>query len=321
MTDVKSRLAVLGTEFSQNLLADERAWHMPLLAKDLGDLPDFVADAARTAGQERGLEAVVTLNRSLIVPFLQFSPNRALRARAFDAWRARGANGNAHDNRAIAAEILALREERAKLLGYKSFADFKLEPEMAKTPKAVRTLLMRVWEPARAKALEDSAILAEMMQDDIGDSDLKPWDWRYYAEKRRKGLHDLDEAVLKPYLSLDAMIDAAFDCANRLFGLEFCPLNIPLYHADARAWEVTRGGIHVAVFIGDYYARSSKRSGAWCSAMRSQRKLGGDQRPIVVNICNFAKGKPRSVNCFTASILNSSVYRSLVINISNRVTF
>ena len=292
MTDVKSRLAVLGTEFSQNLLADERAWHMPLLAKDLGDLPDFVADAARTAGQERGLEAVVTLNRSLIVPFLQFSPNRALRARAFDAWRARGENGNAHDNRAIAAEILALREERAKLLGYKSFADFKLEPEMAKTPKAVRTLLMRVWEPARAKALEDAAILAEMMQDDIGDSDLKPWDWRYYAEKRRKGLHDLDEAVLKPYLSLDAMIDAAFDCANRLFGLEFCPLNIPLYHADARAWEVTRGGIHVAVFIGDYYARSSKRSGAWCSAMRSQRKLGGDQRPIVVNICNFAKGNP-----------------------------
>ena len=293
LTAVKARLAVLGTQFSQNLLADERAWFMPLAEADLEGLPEFVVAAARAAGAEKGGDGpVVTLSRSLIVPFLQFSPRRALRQKAYEAWVARGANGNAHDNRAIAAEILALREERAKLLGYASFADFKLEPEMAKTPDAVRGLLMRVWEPARAKALSDAAVLEAMLHADGIAGPLEPWDWRYYSEQRRKAEHDLDEATLKPYLSLDAMLAAQFDCANRLFGLEFREISGPFYHPDVRGWEVTRGGAHVAVFLGDYFARGSKRSGAWCSAMRSQRKLGGDQRPIVVNVCNFAKGEP-----------------------------
>jgi peptidyl-dipeptidase Dcp len=293
LTEVKARLAVLGTTFGQNLLAEERDWFMVLTEEDLAGLPAFVVDAARAAGVERGQNGpVLTLNRSLIVPFLQFSPRRDLRQVAYEAWVARGANGNAHDNRAIAAEILALREERAKLLGYDSFAAFKLEPEMAKTPKAVRDLLMRVWEPARAKALADAAVLEAMLQADGLTGPLEPWDWRYYSEKRRKAEHDLDEAALKPYLSLDAMLGAMFDCASRLFGLEFRELDGPFYHPDVRGWEVTRKGAHVAVFLGDYFARSSKRSGAWCSAMRSQRKLGGDQRPIVVNVCNFAKGDP-----------------------------
>ena len=293
LTAVKARLAVLGTQFSQNLLADERDWFMQLAEEDLIGLPAFVVDTARAAGVERGQNGpVVTLNRSLIVPFLQFSPRRDLREVAYAAWVARGANGNAHDNRAIAAEILALREERAKLLGYASFADFKLEPEMAKTPAAVRDLLMRVWEPARAKALSDAAVLEAMLHADGQTGPLEPWDWRYYSEKRRKAEHDLDEAALKPYLSLNAMLGAMFDCATRLFGLEFREIDGPFYHPDVRGWEVTRNGTHVAVFLGDYFARSSKRSGAWCSAMRSQRKLGGDQRPIVVNVCNFAKGDP-----------------------------
>jgi peptidyl-dipeptidase Dcp len=293
LTAVKSRLAVLGTQFGQNLLADERAWFMPLAEADLEGLPEFVVAAARAAGVEKDAAGpVVTLSRSLIVPFLQFSPRRALRQKAYEAWVARGANGGATDNRAIAAEILALRDERAKLLGYASFADYKLEPEMAKTPAAVRDLLMRVWAPAKRKALADAAVLEALLQADGVQGPLEPWDWRYYSEKRRVAEHDLDEAVLKPYLGLEAMLAAQFDCANRLFGLEFRPLDIPLYHADARAWEVTRRGEHVAVFIGDYFARGSKRSGAWCSAMRSQRKLGGDQRPIVVNVCNFAKGDP-----------------------------
>ncbi|MFM2390711.1 MAG: hypothetical protein RLZZ437_2266 [Pseudomonadota bacterium] len=293
LTAVKSRLAVLGTAFSQNLLADERAWFMELSSDDLAGLPDFVVASAKAAAAERGVAGhVVTLNRSLIVPFLQFSTRRELRKKAFEAWVARGANGGETDNRALAAETLALREERAKLLGYNSFADFKLEPEMAKTPGAVRDLLMRVWEPAKAKANADAAILQAMMQADGINDDLAPWDWRYYSEKRRVAEHDLDEAALKPYLGLEAMLAAQFDCANRLLGLEFRPLDAALYHPDARAWEVTRKGHHVAVFIGDYFARGSKRSGAWCSAMRSQRKLGGDVRPIVVNICNFAKGDP-----------------------------
>ena len=293
LTAVKSRLAVLGTMFSQNLLADEREWFMNLAEDDLAGLPDFVVASARAAGVEKGAKGpVVTLNRSLIVPFLQFSSRRSLRQKAYEAWGLRGANGNATDNRAIAAETLALRHERAALLGYASFADYKLEPEMAKTPGAVRDLLMRVWTPAKAKASQDAAVLQAMLHVDGIAGPLEPWDWRYYSEKRRLAEHDLDEAVLKPYLSLHAMLGAQFDCANRLFGLEFRELDAPLYHPDARAWEVTRAGAHIAVFIGDYFARGSKRSGAWCSAMRGQRKLGGDQRPIVVNVCNFAKGEP-----------------------------
>lgn len=293
MKQIKGRLAVLGTQFTQNLLADERSWFMELSEDDLAGLPDFVVDAARAAGEEKGASGpVVTLSRSLIVPFLQFSPRRDLREKAFRAWEARGAGGGETDNRAIAAEILALREERAKLLGYGNFAAYKLETEMAKTPEAVRGLLMEVWEPARAQANADAGVLTRMMHADGVNGDLAPWDWRYYAEKRRAAEHDLDEAALKPYFQLDRMIDAAFDCATRLFGLEFAPLDVPLYHPDCRAWEVTRKGEHIAVFIGDYFARGSKRSGAWCSAMRAQAKFPKVQSPVVINVCNFAKSDP-----------------------------
>lgn len=296
MKEVKSRLAVLGTQFTQNLLKDESAWFMPLAEDDLEGLPAFVVDSARASGEALGQDGpVVTLSRSLITPFLQFSPRRDLREKAFRAWAARGANGGETDNREIAAEVLALREERAGLLGYADFAHFKLEPEMAGTPERVRDLLMQVWEPARAQALRDAEEMQEMLRADGVNDSLQPWDWRYYAEKRRKKLHDLDETELKPYLQLDRMIEAAFTCANRLFGLEFAPLDVPLYHPDCRAWEVTRDGKHLAVFIGDYFARSSKRSGAWCSAMRSQAKRPEVETPIVVNVCNFAKpsaGKP-----------------------------
>ncbi|WP_417239908.1 M3 family metallopeptidase [Celeribacter halophilus] len=290
MAEIKSRLATLGTQFSQNLLADEREWFMELSEDDLEGLPQFVVDAARSAGEEKGAKGpVVTLSRSLITPFLQFSPRRDLREKAFRAWAARGENGNANDNREIAREILELREERARLLGYENFAAYKLETEMAKTPEHVRDLLMRVWAPAKEAAERDAEILSKMMAEDGVNGDLAPWDWRYYSEKRRKAEHDLDEAELKPYLQLDRMIEAAFTCANRLFGLEFEPLDVTTYHPDARAWNVTRNGKHMAVFIGDYFARGSKRSGAWCTAMRSQQKLEGDIRPIVLNVCNFAK--------------------------------
>ena len=293
LTEVKSRLATLGTTFTQNLLADERSWFMPLSEDDLEGLPDFVVASARAAGEEKEAGGpIVTLSRSLITPFLQFSPRRDLRAKAFAAWIARGANGGDTDNRAICAEILALRAERAKLLGYANFADYKLETEMARTPDAVRGLLMQVWEPAKAAADKDAQILEAMLHKDGYEGPLEPWDWRYYAAIRRKAEHDLDEAELKPYLQLDRMIEASFACANRLFGLEFAPLDVPLYHPDARAWEVTRNGAPVAIFIGDYFARGSKRSGAWCSAMRSQSKLDGAVTPIVVNVCNFAKSEP-----------------------------
>ncbi|MGC3938502.1 M3 family metallopeptidase [Roseobacter sp. EG26] len=293
MKQIKGRLATLGTKFTQNLLADERDWFMPLSESDMKGLPDFVVDAARAAGEEKQAGGpVVTLSRSLIVPFLQFSERRDLREKAFAAWTARGANGGDTDNRDIAAEILSLREERAKLLGYENFAAYKLETEMAKSPEAVRDLLMAVWAPARQRAEADAEILTRMMQEDGVNGPLAPWDWRYYSEKRRVIEHDLDEAALKPYFQLDRMIDAAFSCATRLFRLEFKPLEVAFYHPDCRAWEVTRDGHHVAVFVGDYFARGSKRSGAWCSAIRSQAKFPKAQTPVVLNVCNFAKGDP-----------------------------
>ncbi|WP_194096482.1 M3 family metallopeptidase [Marivivens aquimaris] len=296
LKEVKGRLSVLGTEFTQNLLADERDWYHEVDESLLTDLPEFVADALRAAGQEKEKEGpVVTLSRSVIVPFLQFCPDRALRKIAYEAWTSRGANGGKTDNRAIAAEILALRYERANLLGYDDFAHYKLETEMAGTPEAVRDLLMNVWQPARAKAVSDAATLEEMLKADGHAAPLEAWDWHYYSEKRRQAEHDLDEGQVKPYFQLDNMIEAAFDCANRLFGLKCKPVDGPKYHPDVRLFEVSRNGEHIALFVGDYFARGSKRSGAWCSAMRSQQKLAGDIRPIVVNVCNFAKpvaGKP-----------------------------
>ena len=296
LKDVMQRLSTLGTQFTQNLLADERSWSMALGGKAMQDLPEFLQAAALAAGRERGADGpVVTLSRSLLVPFLQFSPDRELRKAAWEAWNSRGANGGDTDNRAIAAETLKLRAERARLLGYDSFADFKLDVEMAKTPANVRDLLMQVWDPAREAALKDGAILTEMMRADGLKGDLQPWDWRYYAERRRAKEHDLDEAELKPYFQLDRMIEAVFSCAERLFGLTATPVDVPTHHPDARAWEISRNGEHVALFIGDYFARGSKRSGAWCSALREQSRSHGDVRPVVLNVCNFAKppeGKP-----------------------------
>ena len=288
--EIRARSAVLMTAFPQNLLADERDWAMDLAEGELEGLPDFLVAALRAAGAERGRDgAVVTTSRSLMMPFLQFSPRRDLRERAHAAFVRRGANGGATDNRAIAAETLALRAERARLLGYPDYAAFALETEMAGNADAVRDLLMRVWAPARARAEADAAVLEAMLVADGLHAPLQPWDWSHYAEKRRRAEHDLDEAALKPFFQLDRMIAAAFDCAGRLFGLGFREIAVPLYHPDARAWEVTRGGAHLAVFIGDFLARPSKASGAWCSAIRVQARMDGEVRPHVVNVCNFAR--------------------------------
>lgn len=299
MGEIMERLATLGTRFMQNLLKDEQDWEMVLEGEeDLAGLPPFVVDAAAGAAEERGRDGkhVVTLSRSLIVPFLTFSTRRELRERAFTAWVARGENGGETDNRAIMAETLRLRAERAGLLGFDTFAAFKLDKEMAKTPEAVRELLMAVWQPARARAEAEAAALEARAAEDGLNGPIRPWDWRLYAERERQALHDIDEAELKPHLGLDRVIEAAFDVAGRLFGLEFRAVEgLTLHHPDARAWEVMRGERHVGLFIGDYFARPSKRSGAWMSALRTQEKLAGDIRPIILNTCNFAKpaaGRP-----------------------------
>ena len=288
MAEIRARLSVLGTQFTQNLLKDEADWSLPLSPGDLAALPEGLRSAARAAGGDEG--PIITLSRSLVVPFLQYSPDRALRRKAFEAWTARGMNGGETDNRAIAAETLKLREERAKLLGHDDYASWKLETEMAGNAQAVRELLHAVWTPAREAANADAQIYKEMLHADGHEGPLEPWDWRYYAEARRRAEHEIDDGTLKPYLQLDRMIQAAFSVAQRLFGIETREIDAPLYHPDCRAFEVTRNGEHLAVFIGDWFARPSKRSGAWCTTMRDQHRMGGrDVRPLVLNVCNFAK--------------------------------
>jgi len=294
MAAVTQRLATLGTKFSQNILADEASYELVLEGEqDLEGLPDFLVAAAASAAKERGHAGkhVITLSRSLIEPFLQFSSRRDLREKAFRAWISRGENGGETDNRKIISETLELREERAQLLGFNTFADFKLDDQMAKTPDAVRELLLNVWEPARERAKEEAHQLQALAGSEGANFDIESWDWRYYAEKVRQAEHDLDEAEIKPYLQLDKIIEAAFETANRLFGLTFEEKkDVPLYHEDVRAFEVRdANGKHVALFLGDYFARSSKRSGAWMSAFRSQEKLKADIRPIIVNVMNFAR--------------------------------
>ncbi|ACL55067.1 M3 family metallopeptidase [Methylobacterium nodulans] len=291
---ITARLAELGTRFSQNLLADESSFVLPLeTEEDLGGLPPFLRAAAARAAAERGLPGhVITLARSLIEPFLVFSTRRDLRERAYTAWIRRGENGGETDNRAIIVETMRLRAERARLLGYETFADFKLADTMAGTPEAAMKLLREVWTPARERAAAERDRLQAMVREEGGNFDLAPWDWRHYAEKLRRAEHDLDEGEIKPYLPLDGVIAASFDTASRLFGLSFEELPaFPRYHPDVRAWAVKdRDGTTIGLFLGDYFARPSKRSGAWMSAFRSQERLIGPVTPIIVNVMNFAKG-------------------------------
>jgi len=294
---ILQRLAELGTLFTQNLLKDEREWSMNVTEKDLLGCPQFIKDAASEAAKERGIDGyIITLSRSLIVPFLQFSPRRDLRQKAFSAWELRGANQGKTNNLDIVQETLILRQERANLLGYNSFSDFKLETEMAGSPEKVTELLMAVWEPAKLMANRDAKILTEMMKTDGFDEKFLPSDWRYYSEKKRVAEHDLNETELKPYFQLNQMIKASFHCAKKLFNLDFRRTDAPMYHPDVMAWEVTRENKHIAIFIGDYFARPSKRSGAWCSRFRGQSSMDKDQRPITVNVCNFAKA-PEGQQC------------------------
>ena len=293
---IGERLATLAAQFGQNVLADEKAWLMLLGGDDLDGLPDFfVASAARVA-TERGHadKHAVTLSRSSIEPFLQFSARRDLREAAFRAWAARGENGGASDNRAIAAEMVRLRAERARLLGYESLRPTTtgLADTTTAKPRAALDLLESVWTPGVSSALKEGEALQAIVADEGGNFKVAPWDWRYLAEKRRKAEFDFDEGELKPHLQLDRIIDAAFYVANRLFGLNFEERSdLKLYDPDVRAWTVSgRDGSPVALFIGDYFARPSKRSGAWMSNFRGQRKLDGPQLPIVVNVMNFAKG-------------------------------
>lgn len=293
MAEIAARLAELGTQFAQNVLADEKDYELVLELADMSGCPAFLISAAQAAAAERGHEdkCVITLSRSLIEPFLTFSTRRDLRAEAFAAWTARGRRGGATDNTALISEILQLRQERAELLGFDNFSHFKLDNQMAGTPERVRALLEDVWSPAVARAREEAAALADLALSEGSNEAIAPHDWRHYAEKLRLRDHALNEEEIKPYFQLNQMIEAAFAAANRLFGVWFRELDeIETYHPDVRVWEVKDGaGQHIGLFLGDYFARPSKRSGAWMSGFRSQQKLKGNVRPIIVNVMNFAK--------------------------------
>jgi peptidyl-dipeptidase Dcp len=294
MAEINERLAHLATDFSHRLLADEQAFALELGPDDRDGLaPSFIA-AAEAAAVERKLpgKAVVTLSRSSAEPFLQSSTRRDLREKVYKAFTARGDNGNANDNTANIIETLHLREERAKLLGYETYAAYRLEDSMAKTPGAVRELLERVWAPARTRAMADRDALQGLIAEEGGNFKLAPWDWRFYAEKLRRRKANFDDAAIKPYLTLEGIRAACFDTANRLFGLTFTERrDVPVWHPDVRVWEVKNAqGAHQALFYGDYFARASKRSGAWMTSLRDQQKLDGDVAPLILNICNFSKG-------------------------------
>ena len=291
--EIMERLAALGTAFSQNVLADEQAFMLRLEGEaELAGLPNSIREALQSEATERGVDGyAVTLSRSTVEPFLQFSDRRDLREKVFRGFVMRGDNGGSTDNKAIIAEMVRLRAERARLLGYADFVHYRLDDAMAKTPAAVRDLLRAVWGPARARALLDRDAMQALIQEDGGNFKLEPWDWRYYAEKLRRRVCDFDETAVKPYLSLDRMIEAAFYTAGRLFGLKFTPRpDAAAWHPDVRAWQVSGpDGKEIGLFFGDYFARAPKRSGAWMTSLRDQHKLNGEITPLIVNVCNFAK--------------------------------
>jgi peptidyl-dipeptidase Dcp len=294
---IMGRLAELTTRFGQNVLADEASFQLVLRSDgDAAGLPDFVRAAMRQAALERGVgdALLVTLSRSHIVPFLTFSERRDLRERAWRAWTSRGEHAGEHDNREVAREILGLRNEQARLHGFACYADYALADTMAGRQTAVTALLKQVWEPAKARAAEEQQALEALALSRGERLALEPWDWRFYAEKVRQVRYDLDEATIKPYFPLDRMVEAVFDCAQRLFGLSFVEQpEIKAYHPDVKVYEVRGANAAViGVFLHDNFARATKRSGAWMSSFRQQSRHGGGVLPIVINNNNFAKGAP-----------------------------
>jgi peptidyl-dipeptidase Dcp len=295
-------LAELTTRFAQNVLRDESDWQLPLPdAAAMAGLPPFVRAAARQAALERGVPgAVITLARSLVVPFLTFSERADLREQVWRAWVGRGERDGAHDNRPLVREILRLRQELAALMGHASYADFALTDTMAGTRDRVDALLQAVWSRAVPRALDERRQLEALrnsVHPELAGQPVKDWDWRYWAERVRRERYAIDDAEIKPYFELGRIVQAAFACATRLFGLRFQRRDdLPVYHPDVVAYEVTgRDGAVVGLFLQDNFARAGKRSGAWMSALRWQSRNGSaPQGPIILNNNNFVRGEAGS---------------------------
>jgi peptidyl-dipeptidase Dcp len=297
MAQINQRLASLYTSFGHNELADEENHQLVIDDEaDLAGLPQTLKSAAAAAAADKKLSGkwVIANTRSSMEPFLTFSSRRELRRQGWRMWIMRGDNGDAHDNKAVITEILALRAERAKLLGFPTHAHFQLADNMAKTPEAALDLIQAVWRPAVAAARADAAEFQMMIDAEGGGFKLHAWDWRYYAEKTRKAKYDIDESEVKPYLQLAKFREATFWCANRLYGVSFVERHdIPVYHPDMRVWEVKdAAGASIGVFYFDPFARKGKNSGAWMSEIRSEEQFRGKVLPLVINCTNFSKPAP-----------------------------
>ncbi|MCO5081308.1 MAG: M3 family metallopeptidase [Rhizobiaceae bacterium] len=307
---INEELASLGARFGQNVLADERDWALFIEEADLAGIPDFLRSAMAQAAESRGRKGryAVTLSRSIYEPFTTFSIRRDLREKAFRAFTMRGQNGGETNNTEVVRDTLRLRAEKARLVGYETYAALKLDDTMAKKPQAVMDLLNPVWEKARARAEADAAELGRIAVSEGANEKIAAWDWRFYQEKLRAEKYAFDEAELKPYLQLERVIEACFDVAQRLFGLTFVEKHgIPAWHEDVRVFAVRNAdGSERGLFLADYFARPSKRSGAWMSSLQSGYRLGDGSTPIIYNIMNFAKppaGEPALLSVDEAKTL------------------
>ena len=296
-SEINQRLASLYTKFSQNLLADETDYVLFLDKEaDLAGLPDSLRSAAAAAAEQRGQKGkwAITNTRSSMEPFLTYSDRRDLREKVWKTYYSRGDHGDAKDNNALITEILKLRAERAKLLGYQTHAHWRLENTMARTPERAMQLMEAVWKPAVARVREEVADMQAVADKDGTSIKIEPWDYRYYAEKVRKAKYDLDQNEVKPYLQLEKLREGMFWVAGQLFGFQFTPVtDVPVYQPDVRVYKVTDpAGKQVGLWYFDPYARPGKQSGAWMNAYRSQERFEKDITTIVSNNTNFVKGKP-----------------------------
>jgi peptidyl-dipeptidase Dcp len=294
---INQELAALFTTFQNKVLADENSWVVIDTESDLAGLPGDVAAAMRAAAEERKLAGqwVVVNTRSAVEPFLTFADSRPLREKVWRAFVKRGDNKDANDTNQTIAQIVKLRAERARILGYRSHAHWRMSDTMAKDPERALDLMKRVWRPATVRVAEEVAEMQALVDAANGGFSIEPWDYRYYAEKVRKAKYDLDESEIKPYFEVNTIKKAAFWTAEQLFGLTFTEVQgVPVWHPDVRVFEVKDkpSGRHVGLFYSDDFARIGKRSGAWMTSYRDQNRIAGDITPLVSNNNNFIKGAP-----------------------------
>ncbi|MDD3642398.1 MAG: M3 family metallopeptidase [Candidatus Krumholzibacteria bacterium] len=296
LREINKELSVLSLQFAENLLKETNRFEMVLGSEeDLAGLPEWVRGAAAEAAAAKGYVGkwLFTLQKPSLVPFLQYSQRRDLREKIYTAYFMRGDHGDELDNKDIARRIIALRDDRAELLGYETYAHFVLEENMAKEPSAVFAFLDRLWPPALEKAKAEAAELQGMIEREGGGFELASWDWWYYAEKLKKEKYDLDDEVLKPYFPLDNVLSGAFQVVSNLWGITFEErTDIPVYHAEVRSFEVKDAdGSHIGIFFVDYFPRESKRGGAWMGTFRDQHRTreGEMVTPLVYNVGNFSR--------------------------------